>query len=94
MQSQTARKAEDLSGDELELELVTMWSTITESAARWRSLRNEARQRVRQRASEALVEMIDRRLPPIKQKGMDDLIGQMRISKPKDQQSDEGDDAA
>jgi len=65
---QPARKVRDLSSDELEVEMEFTWSTITENAARWRKLRDEARHRARQGASEALAEMMNRRLPSMKRR--------------------------
>jgi hypothetical protein len=94
MQPKSARQIVDLSGDELEMQLEVTWSTLSKSAARWRMLRDEARQRIRQQASEALAEMVERRLPPIKRRGMDELLEQMKISKPKEQLSGDSEDAA
>jgi hypothetical protein len=49
----------------LEDELEVAWGNITENAARWRALRDEARHRAHQGLSEVMMEMIKRRLPPI-----------------------------
>jgi hypothetical protein len=65
------RKVRELSGDELEVEMEFQWETLTQTAARWRMLRDEARQRTNRRASEVLAEMVKRRLPPIKRRRFD-----------------------
>jgi hypothetical protein len=68
---QPNRKVRELSGDELEVEMEFQWETLTQTAARWRMLRDEARQRTNRRASEVLAEMVKRRLPPIKRRRFD-----------------------
>jgi hypothetical protein len=60
---QPLKRPKELSRDELEVELELQWSVLTQSAARWRQLRDEARQRIRGDMSAMLAEMVKRRIP-------------------------------
>jgi hypothetical protein len=65
---QPARAIKEMSRDELQIELELQWSMLTQSAARWRLLRDEARQRMRRDMEAVLAEMVNRRIPPIKRR--------------------------